>query len=58
MKEGSLFCSYEILPTGMLHIMFLVSLKSPQQGGVHGLVGSMMFTLAVQKFLNIEQFLH
>ncbi len=38
MKEGSLF---------------LVSSESSQQGGVHGL-GSMMFGLAVQKFLNIE----
>jgi len=33
--------------------MFLVSLESSQQGGVHGL-GSMPFGLAVQKFLNIE----
>jgi hypothetical protein len=38
---------------GMLHIMFLVSLESSRQGGVHGL-GSMTFGLAVQKFLNIE----
>jgi hypothetical protein len=37
----------------MLQIMFLVSLKSSGQGGVHGL-GSMAFGLAVQKFLNIE----
>jgi hypothetical protein len=37
----------------MLQILFLVSLEIPQQGGVHGL-GSMMFGLAVQKFLNIE----
>jgi hypothetical protein len=39
----------------LLQIMFLeVSLESSQQGGgVHGL-GSMMFGLAVQKFLNIE----
>ncbi len=27
MKEGSLFCSYEIHQTGMLQVMFLVSLK-------------------------------
>jgi L-asparagine transporter-like permease len=37
----------------MLQIVFLVSLESSQQGGVYGL-GSMMFGLAVQKFLNIE----
>jgi len=53
MKEGSLFCSYEIHQTRMLQIMFLVSLESCQQGGVHGL-GSMTFGLVVQKFLNIE----
>jgi hypothetical protein len=33
--------------------MFLVSLESSQQGGVHGL-GSMTFGLAAQKFFNIE----
>jgi hypothetical protein len=53
MKEGSLFCTYEIHQTGMLQIVFLVSLGSSWQGGVHGL-GSVMFQLAVQKFLNIE----
>jgi hypothetical protein len=53
MKEDCLFCSYEIHRTGMLQIVFLVSLESSWQGGVHGL-GSMMFELAVQKFLNIE----
>ncbi len=54
MKEGSLFCSYEIHPTRMLEItLFLVSLESSRRGGVHGL-GSMAFGLAVQKFLNIE----
>jgi hypothetical protein len=37
----------------MLQIVFLVSLESSQQGGVHGL-GSMTFGLALQKFLNIE----
>jgi hypothetical protein len=37
----------------MLQIVLLVSLESFQQGGVHGL-GSMMFGLVVQKFLNIE----
>jgi hypothetical protein len=36
--------------------MFLVSLESFWQGGVHGL-GSMIFELVgVQKFLNIEYF--
>jgi hypothetical protein len=53
MKEGNLFCSYEIHPNGMLQIVFLVSLESSQREGVHGL-GSMMFGLVVQKFLNIE----
>jgi hypothetical protein len=48
-----LFCSYEIHRTGMLRIMFLVSLESSQRGGVHGL-GSMTLGLVVQKFLNIE----
>jgi hypothetical protein len=56
MKEGSLFCSYEIHWTRMLQIMFMVSLESSWQEGVHG--GSMKFGLAVQKFLNIEWFLH
>jgi hypothetical protein len=37
----------------MLQIMFLVSFESSLQGGMRGL-GSMMFGLAVQKFLNIE----
>jgi len=37
MKEGSLFCSYEIHRTRMLQIVFLVSLESSQRGGVHGL---------------------
>ncbi len=59
MKEGSLFCGYEICWTGMLEIMFLVSLESSWWGGggVHGL-GSMAFGLVEQKFLNIEWFLH
>jgi hypothetical protein len=56
-KEGSLFCSYEIHWTGMLHIVFLVSLESSWRGGVHGL-GSMVFGLGVRKFLNIEWFSH
>jgi hypothetical protein len=50
MKEGSLFCNYEIHRTGMLQIVFLVSLESSQQEEVHGL-GSMTFGLVVQKFL-------
>jgi hypothetical protein len=37
----------------MLEIMFLVSLETSQQAGVHGL-GSMTFGLVVQKFLNTE----
>jgi len=57
MKEGSLFCSYEIQRTRMLQIVFLVSRESSRRGGVHGL-GSMTFGLAVEKFLNIEWFLH
>jgi hypothetical protein len=55
MKEGSLFCNYEIHQTRMLQIVFLVSLESSWQGGVHGL-GSMTFGLVAQKFLNIEWF--
>ncbi len=57
MKEGSLFCGYEIYRTGMFQIVFLVSLETSRWGQVHGL-GSMMFGLTVQKFLNIEWFLH
>jgi hypothetical protein len=56
MKEGSLFCfvcSYEIHQTRTLEIVFLVSLESSPQGGVHGL-GSMTFGLVLQKLLNIE----
>jgi hypothetical protein len=47
-----LFCGYGMLQTGIFQIV-LVSLESSQRGRVHGL-GSMMFGLAVQKFLNIE----
>ncbi len=50
MKEGGLFCSYVIHRTGMLQIVFLVSLESSRWAGVHGL-GSMMFGLVVQKVL-------
>jgi hypothetical protein len=50
MKESSLFCNDEIHQTEMLQIVFLVSFESSQQGGVHEL-GSMLFGLAVQKFL-------
>jgi len=39
----------------MLQIMFLVSLESSRRGGMHGL-GSIMFRLAVQKFLVVENF--
>jgi hypothetical protein len=46
-----LFHSYEIHQTGMLQIVFLVSLESSWWGGVHGL-GSITFELMVQKFLN------
>jgi hypothetical protein len=52
-RQFVLFCSYEIHQTIMLQIVFLMSLESSQRGGVHGL-GSMMFGLVVQKFLNIE----
>jgi hypothetical protein len=37
----------------MLHVTFFVSLESSEGGRVHQL-GSMMFGLAMQKFLNIE----
>ncbi len=60
MKEGSLFCFVGMRFTEqgwMLQIVFLISLESSRRGEgggrVHGL-GSMMFGLAVQKFLNIE----
>ncbi len=49
MKECSLFvlfCTYEIHQTGMLQIMFFVSLESSRGGGVHQL-GFMAFGLAV-----------
>jgi hypothetical protein len=35
----------------MIQVVFLVSLESSGQGGVHGL-GSMMFGLVVEKFLS------
>jgi hypothetical protein len=60
MKQGSLFvlfCTDEIHWTGMLQITFSVSLESSRGQGVHRL-GSMPFELAMQKFLNIESFLH
>jgi hypothetical protein len=62
MKEGCLFvlfcfvCTDEIHRIGMLQIAFLVSLES-SWGGVHRL-GFIVFGLVVQKFLNIEWFLH
>jgi hypothetical protein len=53
MKEGSLFCFVAM----MLQIKtFLMSLEG-MEGGVRGL-SSMTFELVVQKFLNIECFLH
>jgi hypothetical protein len=39
-----LFCSYKIQGTRMLHIVFLMSLESSRQGGVHGL-GSMTYDI-------------
>ncbi len=42
-----MFCSYGIHWTGMLQIVFLVSLESSWQGGVHG-IGSTTFGPAVQ----------
>jgi hypothetical protein len=38
---------------GIFQIVFLVSLEGSRGGGVHGL-GSLVFGLVVQKFLNIE----
>jgi hypothetical protein len=52
-RKFVLFCRYEIHYTGMLQILFLVSLESSQQRGAHGL-RSTTFGLVVQKFLNIE----
>jgi hypothetical protein len=54
-----LFFSYEIHQTGMLQIVFLVSLESSRwdDKGCMGF-GSMTFGLAVQKLLNIEWFFH
>jgi hypothetical protein len=60
MKEGSLFCFMVMRSTepGRFRSCSWVSTESSQLGGVHGLgwglVGSMTFGLAVQKFLNIE----
>jgi hypothetical protein len=54
MKEGSLFvcfvlfclfCTNEIHPTGMLQIMFLVSLESSSRGGWVHWLGFMAFGL-------------
>ncbi len=54
MKEGSLdcfvlYCSYEIHWTRMLQIVFLASLQTSWQGGVHGL-GSIAFVPAVLEY--------
>jgi len=48
-----LFCIVIMRSTelGCFRFVFLVSLESSRQGGVHGL-GFMMFGLMVQKFLN------
>jgi hypothetical protein len=51
MKEGILFCGYEI--TGMPGCFRSCSWCLWKAGQVHGL-GSMTFGLAKQKFLNIE----
>jgi hypothetical protein len=51
MKEGSLFCTYEIYWTRMLQIRVLSIFRKPLMR--RGL-GSMTFGLVVQKFLNIE----
>jgi len=56
LKEGSLFC-FVVMRSMMLQIMFLVSPGSSRPKGVHRL-GSMTFGVVVQKFLNIEWFLH
>jgi hypothetical protein len=52
-KYFVLFCSCKIHQTGMLQMVFLLSLESSQPREAYGL-GSMTFRLAVQKFLNIE----
>ncbi len=50
-------CHHEINQIEAFQIAFFMSLDSSQQGGVHW-VGFMMFGLAVQRFLNIEWFIH
>jgi hypothetical protein len=59
MKEGSLFCFVVMKSTKprCFRSCSWCFWGSFQQGGVHGL-GSTTFGLVVQKFLNIEQFLH
>ncbi len=59
MKEGSLFC-FVVMRSTKLECFRSCSWclwKALDRGGVHGL-RSMTFGLAVQKFLNIECFLH
>jgi len=56
-KVVCLFCTYEIHQARMLQIVFFVSLESSWGGGVHRL-GFMASGLVVQKFLNMEWFLH
>jgi hypothetical protein len=57
MKEGSLFCCYQIHWIGMLQIVFLVSLESSWWEGVHGLVPRCL-DLQCNFFWNIEWVLH
>ncbi len=59
MKEGSLFCFLVMRSTepGCFRSFSWCLWKALDEEGVHGL-GSMTFGLAVQKFLNIEWFLH
>jgi hypothetical protein len=50
----ALYCSYEIHQTGMLQIVFLVSLESSWRGGGAWAWFYDIFGLVVQKFLNID----
>jgi hypothetical protein len=52
MKEGSLFCSYEIHQTQMLRVFGVFGKLWMRRDG--WAFGSMAFGLAEQKFLNIE----
>jgi len=58
MKEGSFFCFLIMRSTEpVFQITFLVSLENSRWGRVHGL-GSMVFGLVVQIFLNIGWLFH